>query len=86
MTIDPYDPLGFLQIPNARGRSEEPDAWYPLDSAFLLDNGWTAPSLDDSVLRTADRYLRPWRYPDPNPMPELVLFPRPHKVMRWFSR
>lgn len=33
-----------------------------------------------------DRVLRPWRYPDRNPMPVIDLFPRLTTAKRWLTR
>lgn len=33
-----------------------------------------------------DRWFRPWRYPDRNPMPTIVLFPRLDRAIAWYHR
>jgi hypothetical protein len=32
------------------------------------------------------RRWAPWLFPDPNPMPRVVLFPRIERATRWFRR
>lgn len=52
----------------------------PVTQQLLADAG---PPLTElwrqaihSALEPVDRWLHPWRYPDPNPMPTFTLFPR----------
>jgi len=51
-------------------------AYLPV-SRELLDD---AHSLSDALDVAFDRWLRPWRYPDPNPMPHIVPFPRLERI------
>lgn len=60
------------------------DPYDPLGLAQLQNVRMVAGYVPVSRESLRDRY--PWLNPDPNPMPELVLFPRLHKAMRWFSR
>src|SRR5215216_923514 len=39
----------------------------------LLDDG---PAVSAVLQHVADRWFRPWKYPDRNPMPVMDLFPR----------
>lgn len=47
-------------------------AWIPVTRHALVDAAF-APRLLEGAF---DRWLRPWRFPDPNPMPTFVPFPR----------
>ncbi len=49
---------------------------------LLADSGVSVAAMLEGML---DRTFRPWRYPDPNPMPTLVLFPRVAQLeRRWY--
>jgi hypothetical protein len=52
--------------------------------AFHPAAGPTAALIDQLLLERLHRWLEPWEYPDPNPMPALVLFPRLERLhARW---
>jgi hypothetical protein len=62
-------------------------AWLlPLSREFARDAAPVGAVVNDLLARSVDRWLRPWRYPDPNPFPTIVLFPRLARLATWFHR
>lgn len=61
---------------------------FPVSSDFLLYDslGNLFDLLQDRLYRTLDRELHPWNYPDRNPMPHLVLFPRLDRLCQFAAR
>jgi hypothetical protein len=56
--------------------------YLPVTDELMADAGAVA----QAVTAGLDRLLNPWRYPDPNPMPMLVLFPRLERLAGWYQR
>lgn len=46
-------------------------AWVPMSREVVADQAMFRAALDRGI----DRWLRPWRYPDRNPIPRLVPLP-----------
>lgn len=57
-------------------------AYVPVTDELLNDAALIATALDAIF----DKTFRPWRYPDPNPMPEFALFPRVAAAQRALRR
>jgi hypothetical protein len=57
-------------------------AYVKVTDEMLADSRLTAVALE----AVFDKTFRPWRYPDPNPMPQFVLFPWLHALQRRLRR
>jgi len=58
---------------------EKHGATVPVSSELLYDYA-SFPSINAVIAESYDRMVNPWRYPDRNPVPTLVLLPRLHRV------
>lgn len=52
--------------------------WLDVSTELARDTAPILSMIEDAI----DRRCRPWRYPDPNPMPRLLLFPRLARLHR----
>jgi hypothetical protein len=57
-------------------------AWCQVSTQVMQD----AKALSAVVDRAIDRWLRPWKYADPCPLPTFDLFPRLSRLARWVRR
>lgn len=59
---------------------------YGLDVVYAPGRAYTLGHVRLPDGRVGEAFLRPWEMRDPNPMPELVLFPRLARALRRWAR